>query len=518
MISPRSEPPLTAAATILLVLATALPVLLLHTPPFVDVLGHMGRYELQTSLPTEPWLQRFYSFDWQLIGNLGADLLVEVTQPLLGVVGATKLAIVLVPLTASTAILMISRQVHGRVTAFAVASLALVYALPFNWGFLNFSLAMALALLAFSSWLRLGDRPRRAALFVPLSLCLWLCHTFGWAFLGILCTADSLAHAWTARLPLRRIVLDTLRRGWPLLAPLAPMLLWRNAATAAGIDGWFDWSQKASWLISIQRLAGEEMDKLCAAGLLLAVIAGIALPRIKMNRRIGLAAAIAFAAFLLLPKQVFGSVFADMRLAPYVVMLGLLALDDGKLQRTTRVSLMLLALAFLVTRLTLTGIVYQDREHALDGQLGALSVIPERARIATLIEIPCQSEWALPWFSHIGSMAIVRKHAFANDQWANASMNPLQVHFAAAGSYATDDRQLYFPARCGMAPELAQTLKALPLRAFTHIWVVGARPSTIPVRKGLTLRWRSGNAAVFTVDRPLPLQPQRIRKLSKLQP
>jgi hypothetical protein len=296
------------------------------------------------------------------------------------------------------------------------------------------------------------------------------------------------------------------------------MLLWRNAATGAGIDGWFDWSQKASWLISIQRLAGKEMDKLCAAGLLLAVITGIALPRIKMNGRIGLAAAIAFAAFLLLPKQVFGSVFADMRLAPYVVMLGLLALDDGKLQRTTRVSLMLLALAFLVTRLTLTGIVYQDREHALDGQLGALSVIPERARIATLIEIPCQSEWALPWFSHIGSMAIVRKHAFANDQWANASMNPLQVHFAAAGSYATDDRQLYFPSRCGMAPELAQTLKALPLRAFTDIWVVGARPSTIPVRKGLTLRWRSGNAAVFTVDRPLPLQPQRIRKLSKLQP
>ena len=509
---------LTTIATFVVILVTALPVLLLRTPPLVDVLGHMGRYELQTALARQPWLQRFYSFEWQVIGNLGADLLVDAAQPLLGLVGATKLAVVLVPLIASTAILMLSRQIHGRVTPFAIACLTLIYTLPFNWGFLNFSLSMALALLAFALWLHLGDRRSRALLFIPVSLSIWLCHTFGWAFLGILCTADGLANGWTARLSLQRLTLDISRRVWPLLAPLAPMLLWRSEASGAGIDGWFDWSQKASWLISIQRLAWEGPDKFSAAALLLAALAGIGLPCIRIDRRLALAAMIAFAAFLLLPKQIFGSVYADMRLAPYAVMLALLALNDAKLRRESRVALMVFAVAFLTARLALTGLVYQERERILDRQLTALSVIPEQSRVATLVQIPCQSEWALPWFSHIGSLAIVRKHAFANDQWANASMNPLQVHFPAAGSFATDDRQLFFPERCGKSPRLPEALRALPLQAFTHVWIVGVRPSAMPPRAGMTPRWRSEDAAVFTVAPPISLGSQRISKLSKLQP
>ena len=164
---------------VLLVLATALPVLFLETPPMVDVLGHIGRYTLQTSLDADPWLRTWYAFQWQVIGNLGADLLVEVLHPVLGVLGAAKMAVVLVPLLGASGVVLLSRQVHGRVTPSAVASLALLYSLPFSWGFLNFSLAMAMALLAFALWVRLGAGKWRAALFVPLSLAVWLCHTFG---------------------------------------------------------------------------------------------------------------------------------------------------------------------------------------------------------------------------------------------------------------------------------------------------------------------------------------------------
>lgn len=494
---PASSPWHANLAAVLLVLASALPVLFVQTPPMVDVLGHIGRYSLQTSLASDPWLRTWYAFEWQVIGNLGADLLVEVLHPVIGTVGAARTAIALVPLLGASAVVLLSRQIHGRLTAFAVASLALLYALPFSWGFLNFSLAMALALLAFSLWLRLGSGTWRLGAFVPLSLALWLCHTFGWAFLGILCTGESLARRHRAGRSYGSSLLGTAADCAPLLAPLVPMLVWRSTAAGAGVDGWFDLTQKAQWLISIQRLDWQAADLLSAVILLALPLTSLA-RRVRIDSRLGLAAAIAFAAFVLLPKQIFGSVFADMRLAPYAVLLALLALRDGGTARL-RVALMVAALAFLGFRLALTAQVYREREREVERHLAALDAIPRHARLAMLVQVPCQSDWALPWFSHIGSLALTRKPVFVNDQWANASMNPLRVHFPAAGPFATDDKQLFFPKRCGMAPTLAQALSALPAGAFTHLWIVGAGPAAIPYRRDLTLTWRSADAAVFRV-------------------
>jgi hypothetical protein len=483
--------------TVLLVLATALPVLFLEPPPMVDVLGHIGRYTLQTSLDADPWSRTWYAFEWQVIGNLGADLLVEVLHPVLGVLGAAKMAVVLVPLLGASGIVLLSRQVHGRVTPSAVASLALLYSLPFSWGFLNFSLAMAMALLAFALWVRLGAGKWRAALFVPLSLAVWLCHTFGWAFLGILCTAESLAQRHRPSQSPAQALLGTFCDCSPLLAPLAPMLLWRSTAAGAGVDGWFDLTQKAQWLISIQRLDWRAAD-LISAAILLALPFACLTRHVRVDSRIGLASAIALAAFVLLPKQIFGSVFADMRLAPYVVLLALLALRDTGARRS-RAVLMTGGLVFLGFRLALTAQVYHEREHELERHLAAVEAIPQHARLAVLVEVPCQTEWSLPWFSHIGSMALTRKPVFVNDQWANASMNPLRVRFPAAGDFATDDKQLFFPRRCGMAPTLLQALRALPAQAFTHVWIVGVSPDAIPHRPDLTPVWRSADTAVFRV-------------------
>ncbi|KTR81652.1 hypothetical protein NS277_16400, partial [Novosphingobium barchaimii] len=235
-------------------------------------------------------------------------------------------------------------------------ALPLIYALPFTWGFLNFSLAMALALLAFALWLRVGPGTVRALLFVSIGLAVWLCHTFGWAFLGILCTGETLARHWRAQSSLQSVVVNTIRDEWPLLAPLLPMLLWRSSATGSGIDGWFDIAQKVSWLLSTQRLNFHQFDILCALSLVLAAVAGFVLPQVSVDRRLGWGAAIALAAFLLLPGQVFGSVFADMRLAPYVLIVALLSLRENVSGTAQRV-LMGIALAYLVLRLVITGSV-----------------------------------------------------------------------------------------------------------------------------------------------------------------
>ncbi|MBB4859082.1 hypothetical protein HNO88_002408 [Novosphingobium chloroacetimidivorans] len=490
-------------AAALLILATAIPVLAVRIPPMIDVLGHIGRYALQTGLADHPWWQTYYSFHWQVIGNLGADLLIELLYPLLGLMGAVRAVVVLVPLLAASAIVLLSREFHGRITPHAVLALTLIYGLPFTWGFLNFSLAMALALLAFWLWVRLGRRERgatRVLLTVPIGLAVWTCHTFGWAFLGILCTAESLVRTTRHNRPIPAL-LATFRECLPLLAPLVPMLLWRGGASQTDTGGWFDLAQKAGWLARILRLESAPLDVLSAGVLALALYAGLRSRHTKVHPVPGLAAAIAAAAFVLMPRQIFGSVFADMRLVPYAVILALLAIRPSPRLGSWA---MVAALAFVGLRLAVTTHVYREREAVVDAQMEALSVIPRHARVAMLVSLPCPSQWALPWYSHLGSLALTRKEIFVNDQWANSSMNPLTVHFPAAGEFATDDRQLFYPRRCD-SPErrLSDKVQALPLDAFTHVWIVGEEPAVLPRRAGLTQVWQRGDAAVFAAGAPV---------------
>mgnify|MGYP006170525127 CR=1 FL=1 len=69
---------------LLICLAAIAPLLVVDFPPLVDLYGHLGRYAVQTDLANRPELQPFYSFQWQLVGNLGADLLVELLHSWLG--------------------------------------------------------------------------------------------------------------------------------------------------------------------------------------------------------------------------------------------------------------------------------------------------------------------------------------------------------------------------------------------------------------------------------------------------
>jgi hypothetical protein len=67
-------------------------------------------------------------------------------------------------------------------------ALPFVYGHHFLFGFVNYALSIALALLAFGCGCgsAAGRLRLRAALFVPISILVWLCHAFGWGMLGLL--------------------------------------------------------------------------------------------------------------------------------------------------------------------------------------------------------------------------------------------------------------------------------------------------------------------------------------------
>ena len=189
------EPPPTAPRhwwetrwfVLLLMLLSVVPLIYPRVAPLVDLFGHVGRYRVQLDVATSTFLQRYYEYDWAPIGNLGVDGLVQVLGPILGLETAVKLIIMSIPVLTVAGFLLVAREVHHRLPPTAIFSLLFVYNHPFLYGFVNFSLSMALAFLAFGLWLRLARQGRfrlRAILFVPISFVIFFAHTFGWGHWG----------------------------------------------------------------------------------------------------------------------------------------------------------------------------------------------------------------------------------------------------------------------------------------------------------------------------------------------
>src|SRR5690606_38922508 len=105
------------------ILAAFVPLLYPALPPLVDLLGHMGRYRVQLDLADSPELQRYYNFEWRLIGNLGIDLLVIPLSKVFGLELSVRLVVMAIPPLTVAGFLWVAREVHNRLPPTAVFAL-----------------------------------------------------------------------------------------------------------------------------------------------------------------------------------------------------------------------------------------------------------------------------------------------------------------------------------------------------------------------------------------------------------
>ena len=208
-----------------------LPLIYPQIPPLVDLFGHMGRYRVELDLNHSPWLQQYYDYHWAAIGNLGVDLLIIPLGKLFGLEPAVKLIVLSIPPLTAAGFLWVAREVHGRVPPTAFFALPFIYGYPFLFGFVNFALSVALAFLAFGLWLRLGRLERttlREWLFVPISILVFFCHTYGWGLLGLMCFSADAVRLHDRGRSWLRAGLEAALHTSVMALPLAGMLIWRS--------------------------------------------------------------------------------------------------------------------------------------------------------------------------------------------------------------------------------------------------------------------------------------------------
>jgi hypothetical protein len=497
-------------AVALLAAISIIPLIGPHIPPLTDLPGHLGRYAVQTGLASDPILARWYSFDWALMGNLGVDLLVQMFAPLIGVEAATKAIVIAIVILTVAGFLAVARVATGRIGPAALFALPLAYGFPFQFGFVNYCLSMALAFLAFALWMRLGASGRigyRAALFVPLSFLIWLAHIGGWGALGLFALAAEVVRLrGQDRGQDRGLIRAWVEAGLhclPLALPALVTLAVRAQGAAGDTGIWFHWLTKYQWFTMSLSDRWQGYDFLCAVGLVFVILVSAILSGLRFNRTLGLAALLLFVAYLLMPRVLIGSAYADMRLAPFILAMALLAIEPAKGSgKALPAVLMTLGLGFFLMRTATTTESFARYDRMMTAELRALDLIPRHTRIVALVGRKCYAEWQLERRTHLPSLAIVRRHAFTNDQFVMPGAQLLGVRYAAAVPFTIDPSQMVTDDDCVRPDWLTYTksVALIPRDAFDYLWVLGAPMKSKPDLRGFTQVWQEGRSTLYRIE------------------
>lgn len=493
-----------------LVLLSAVPLLWPDIPPLVDLPGHMGRYRVQLDLASSPMLQQYYRFDWALIGNLGLDLLVVPLSKIMPLEAAVKLIVAAIPPLTVGGFLWVAREVHGRIPPTAYFAVPLAYNYPFIYGFANFALSMAFAFLAFALWLRLARLGRlrlRALLFVPISCLIWTTHTYGWGALGVMAfSAELVRHHDRGRNFIRSAV-EAAIHCLPLAPPAAMMLLWRNGHVGGETADWFNMRAKISWLVMALRDRWQLLDIGSLILILMLIVAGIRSSRLTFSRNLAASALFLLLAYLLLPRIVFGSAFADMRLVPYMLAVAVIAIrfpaeTDLRFARALAIA----ALLFVGVRTAATSYSFWLYDRSYDRELAAVEHIPQGARLVSFVGMPCGQPWRAERLEHLPAIALVRRQAFSNDQWTMAGAQLARAIYPAEDGFRSDPSQIVLPARCPSRVwrSIDDSLRSFPREAFDYVWLIEAPPHDPRLLAGMERVWNDGDSALYRIVRSEP--------------
>ncbi len=516
---------------LLLIAVSVIPLLYPVVPPLIDLPGHMGRYKVELNYDHVAVLRQYYLFQWQLIGNLGVDLLIIPVAAVFGLELGVKLIVIATIALTVSGMLWIAREVHGKVPPTALLALPLAYGHPFMFGFLNFALAMALALNAFALWMRLerlGRYRLRAIIFLCFSPLLWLCHIFGWAALCLLAASAEVVHQHDRRRKWFAGFYHAAFQCLSLAPPLILMVMWRNSGHVSGKTGdWFHWGQKWLWYKMILRDRWRWFDEVAVYTLSAVVVIVLVLalaayilswftrPKLgwlrngwfTLSRNLLASALILLAAFLILPRVVFGSAYADMRLTNYILAIALIGIRlRPSAGPRLRMGLTIAALGFFGARTIGTTISFAESARVYNSALAGLDYVPEGARLVSFVGHDCHTLWMTNRLEHLPAMATVRRNAFSNDQWNMPGAQLMISRYPEGGGYPAhyrgDPSQIVLFHRC--RGEFWRTLNYalinLPRDKFDYVWMLDPPRFDPKNLHGMTLLWHEGRNAVYRVD------------------
>ncbi len=490
-------------------LLAAVPVLLTRIPPLTDVAGHIGRLSVQTAPAGDPVL-RYFDFHWALTLNLAADLIVQWLHPLFDVLPTVRVLSAATPALTVVAIVLIARQTNRHGAHALPWSLLFVFNLAYLWGFLNYTLTMAVGLIAFALWLAL-DRYRRsrAALFLVLTPLLFIGHGVAGVEALALIVGYQLGTQWHERGVRSCFAVTTWSALWPpIVAAAVTLIVWKAIGSGQGGPTLWLPQRKIGSLIEMLRDQAMILDIATVLGCGVVWIAGIAW---KARLRGGAAGAVIalLLVFLATPSLLGGSDDMDARLAPFIPMVAFAMQDWSAVRSNRRRWMMMAGFALLATRFAVTAISFHDYDRRYAAELAALDHVRSGSRVFSLVQSSCDS-WRADRLDHLSALATTIRGAWVNAHWSVGGLHLLQVRYRPSPSFYKDPSQFVYPAACagpgsaapGIYPRrrtLVEAIHALPLGAADYLWIIHGKLPRSTRDPRLRRIWSSEDSELYRI-------------------
>ena len=474
--------------------ACALPLTLVDLPPLVDLPAHLATYQIMLAGDHGP-LAASFGVHWQLVGNMGVEALMLALAPLVGLEPALRLIVIAIIAATAWSMLALTRAAHGHIPATALFALPIAYSYPFQYGFLNYSLAVAGAFAASAWWLRLPGPAgwRRGLAFAPVAALLWLCHVGGWVLFGVVAFGIELA---------RRRDLPWGPRLAGSVTAVAPLALPGFAGLATAANGIAHWNpvHKLGWIVSLVRDRWMTADLLTAAAIFGIIGFALASRRVRATPLLATPALLCSALFLILPTNLAAGSGADMRVLPFATALAVLCFDVKPGEIHLDRWLALAGGSFCAIRLGLVGLSLVAGAAEQQTALGVLDALPRGASTVMLIARPCTRPWSPDRRAHLAGFATARKEAFSNTEWTIAETQLIAVRRAYVAPFADDPSQYVYAAPCpeNDSPLYTSAIAAIDARGFNYVWTIGLPPLR---RAGLVGMRQSGDSALYRLRR-----------------
>ena len=242
---------------------------------------------------------------------------------------AVKLIVLAIPPLTVAGFLWVAREVHGRIPPTAFFAVPFAYGHPFLFGFVNYALGDGTCLSRFCAvapaWTPWPDR-LRAFLFVPISLIIFFSHTYGWGALGLMCFSAEAVRQHDSGRGWLKAAISAAAHSSVMALPIVIMLAWRSethgGSTSVGSTG----TPNYLALCGVARPVAGCRRRLCRGRAGPAPLGADKPKPDSFSRNLAFSEIVLAAAFSILPWTVFGSAYADMRLAPYMIAVLLLAI------------------------------------------------------------------------------------------------------------------------------------------------------------------------------------------------
>lgn len=436
----------------LTLLVSLVPLCVTPILPLTDFYAHIARYYILAKLPDFDVLQENYEAAWQLLPNLGLDVLgtgfMKVLPPLLG----AKLIAGLIIATPFAGILYLSRVLHGHLPVLSVLLAGLVaYNHILIWGFSNFLLGLGVLLGATGYWIATQDRPVRQLIVTAcLGLLLFFIHGLAFALWGLLLGMVELSLAVRPGYPGLLVLMRKAAR--LALIAIAPAVIFLQTKTASGgvatsvsnllthVEQGTLWTRlcteaflRVDGFLRVAESTWRTFD--WGFGILLwgVLIGGLITGIWRIDWRMKLAVALCGLLILITPPNLFGVGHLSERIP--LLMLALLAaslsLNPSAKLRSQQTAVAAIAGLFLLRNLMLTVGWYQDGK-IYSSYLEALNRYDTRSLGAGAYVEDAKDSWVFkPSCRPLSFLMIF--HGTAVPTFANPTQQPLRIVGPLAG-------------------------------------------------------------------------------------